>query len=174
MLMQTFKEWAEENHPEDEVLNEFLVDLARRVANSKVGRAAITAGALALGSTAAAPEAKGAMPQAPVMNNQKEFSDVPFNKNIGPRPDGKVSDYDLYYYQIKRVDEFLKEKQRAARAGKQIAMPVWYMKMGDHYKWKRPKPPEFSEREQAYAKFMNGKHSDEQKQMMTNLYNGTR
>lgn len=173
--MRTFKEWVEESHPEDELMNEFLRDLATKAANSRIGRAAIAAGALAMGAASAVPEAKGAMPMAPSMDSQSEFSEVPFDRNIGPQPDRHMSDYDLYYWQLKKVDSFLKEKQIAMRMGKQTTTPMWYIKMGDHYKWKRPKPPEFSERDQAYAKFMSDrKNSDEQKQIMTNLYNSTR
>lgn len=120
-------------------------------------------------------EGGAAMPQTPAMDAQGAFSDIPFDSRIGPRPDYHISDYDLYYYQLDKVSNFLKDKQIFLNMGKQISTPMWYIKMGDHYKWKRPNPPKFSEREQAYAKYMNDKkNSEDQKQMMTSLYNSTR
>jgi hypothetical protein len=171
--MRTFKQWAEENHPEDDVLNESLVDLARKAANIKPVRAAITAGALALGAGPTA--VKGAMPELPSMDGKDGFSSKPFNRNIGPRPEGFMSDYDLYYYQVERVAEFLRDRQIKMNMGRQVVEPRWYLPMVDEYEGKRPRPPKFSEREQAYAKYMNDpKNSDEQKQRMTSFYNSTR
>jgi len=160
-----FKEYLAKNHPE--MLDEVQIP--------KFLHRAVMPVVAAAGLMGMPGEVGAAAPQAPVMDSHSDFSDKPFDNRIGPHPSQHMSDYDLYYWQIKKVDDFLKEKQAAARVGDQITPPMWYIKMGDHYKWKRPKPPELSEREQAYAKYMNNKkNSGEQKQMMTSLYNSTR
>ena len=161
----TFEEYLTKNHPE--MLDEVQIP--------KFLQRAVMPVVAAAGLLGRPSEVGAAMPQAPAMDTQGEFSDIPFDNRIGPRPDYHISDYDLYYHQLKKVSEFLKDKQIAFNMGKQIATPMWYVKMGDRYNWKRPNPPKFSEREQAYAKYMNDKkNSEDQKQMMTSLYNSTR
>jgi hypothetical protein len=160
-----FEEYLAKNHPE--MLDEVQIP--------KFLQRAVMPAVAAAGLLGRPSEVGAAMPQAPAMDAQGEFSDMPFDNRIGPRPDHHISDYDLYYWQIDRVNDFLSKREENARIGKKTSTPMWYLKMGDHYKWKRPKPPKLSEREQAYAKYMNDKkNSEDQKQMMTSLYNSTR
>lgn len=130
----------------------------------------------AAGLMGGSPKAGAAMPMAPSMGEHEGFSNVPFNRNIGPRPEVRhITDYDLYWHQVKMVKEFLEKKNSYERMGRHIETPMWYLKMGDYYKWKRPTAPEFSEREQAYAKYMNDpRNSEEQKTSMTKLYRDTK
>lgn len=158
--MKTFKEWVEKSHPEDEVLNEFLRDLAVKAANSRMGRTAIAAGALAMGAAGAAPEAKGAMPMAPkITTSQEGYSDKPFSRELtielakemsaDPRVLSKMSDFELWNWQVRKVDRLVDEMGRHQAAIRNGAMgmgvkewPLWYIKLGHHYGWKAPKPPE--------------------------------
>lgn len=151
--METFSEWVGKNHPEDEILNEFLRDLARKGAG-----AAALAGALALGSG----ETKGAMPMAPQVSKGERHSEKEFDRNLALAaaremglPKGKIQkllfmdDFDLWYWQMREVSKIEREMSRHKAAVMRGAMgvgvkewPMWYIKFGHHYGWKAPKPPQ--------------------------------
>lgn len=153
--METFYEWVGKNHPEDEVLNEFLRDLARKGAG-----AAALAGALAVGSGAG--EAKGAMPMAPQVSKEEGHSDKEFNRELAlatakdmGMSQGKIAqlsvmdDFELWHWQMREINKIEREMSRHKMALMRGAMgvgvkewPMWYIKFGHHYGWKAPKPPE--------------------------------
>jgi len=129
--MKTFTQYLESNHPE--MLDENLRDII-----TKHGMAGLTAAAMMAAGARGSPSYAASSsfdPQAQTQT-QEEFSSKPFNKEVGPKAPYAMTDYDLYYYQVKRVEEALKQINRGG------AVPTWYRKMKDYYEGKRPRPPE--------------------------------
>jgi hypothetical protein len=156
--VKTFAEWVSEDHPDDDMLNEFLADLAKRAANSKFGRAATLAGALAVGS---AGTASAAMPMPPKVTQQAGNSQKPFSKEfavsiakemgVNPSHMEKMSDFDAWYKVMEKVRKLEDEMSRIAKARQRGGMvgnkefPLWYVKFGTEYGWTAPKAPEVNQ-----------------------------
>lgn len=165
--MRTFKEWVEENHPEDELVNEFLGQVAKKLANTKLGRAAILMGGMAMGGSSG----QGAAPMAPgdVAQHQEhgDWSEVPFSKDLAvqmasemgldPQKMAVMDDFDAWHKVMTKVNQAERDMTSHHLAVKKGALglghkswPKWYIKLGMHYnpgagrdvtKWRAPAPP---------------------------------
>lgn len=154
MLMKTFAEWAAETHPDDDMLNEFLGDLAQSRLGKAV-RAGVTAGALAFGAGHAG-DATAAMPMVPSISNEG-ISQKPFSRDFllslaeemgaSPKKLGEMSDFDLWHWQQSKLTKIESEMARHSMARRKGAFvgskewPMWYIKFGTYYGWKAPAAP---------------------------------
>jgi hypothetical protein len=149
--LKSFKEWVEENHPDDEVLNEFL---GKDSGVGKAVRAAALAGALAFGSGKGA---DAAMPMVPNISQEEGFSKKTFNRDfilsiaeeMGASRNKleEMDDWNLWHWQQRKITRIEHEmyrhniaKRKNAFAG-QKEWPMWYIKFGTYYGWKTPAPP---------------------------------
>lgn len=166
--MRTFAEWVEENHPDDEVLNEFLGKAAKWAANSNWGRAALLAGSVAFAPTAkaAAPMPSGSDPS--IVRHSGRHSPMPFDKNhlvriapemgLDPELIKRSDDYTAWKMMMRKVKNHVEDVKRNRRALARGAMVApkdlgeydWFGDLGRHYnkgeedpsKWLPPMAPE--------------------------------
>lgn len=155
--MRTFAEWVQDNHPEDEILNEMLGTLARSVANTSLGRAAILAGAMSLGPTSTASAVTPPTPAGFQQSSEKGYySNIPFNKKllvelapkmgINQEKLAVMDEFGAWELMMKKL--YLAEKK--VSRSKAEGYPSWYIRIGYFYNpgaemnvraWRPPAPP---------------------------------
>ena len=163
--MKTFAEWALENHPEDEELNELFQQTADRI--KKYVAPLTLAASLAAGAASQPGEAKAVMPMPPKMSQDEDVSDVPFDRKFlidlavdeqmrsKDNPDGsrylysperleKMTDLELWNYQNNLVDHIKSLHTREGKPLTKIKGPLPWLAIGSHYKWKRPEMPQIT------------------------------